>query len=130
MATAIRGADIMGRDRAELYDQDYTKAEKRFGRALTGLTELMEEARMDGMRIKEVRLQGPAHTGSGFRAIVKVEDEARHPYVAWRNGATAEDVVKQVVDGYNDGSLLLKEDKPWTPPEAPAAPRKSKRPSK
>lgn len=119
----------MGRDRNEALDVQYSKTLQRFAHALTEITEFMEDERMDGMRIKEIRLQGPAHTGSGFRAIVKVEDEARHPYVAWRNGATAEDVLKQVADGYGDGSLLLKEDKPWTPPEAPVATRKSRKAS-
>jgi len=117
----------MGRDRNEQLDIEWSKTLKRFARALTELTEQMEDERSDTMRIKEVRIQGPAHTGGGFRAIVKVEDEQRVPYVAFRTGSTVEDVVRQVADTYGDGTLILRPDKPWTPPEPVQTPRKSRK---
>lgn len=93
-------------------DYEYAEMFKRSWRALMTLANIMEEEMADGLIVKQITIQGPTHTGDGYRAIVKGQ-AAGNKFVGFQNADTPENVLSQVVAKIANGTLNWKEDTPW-----------------
>lgn len=88
---------------------------KRGGLAMLKLEKLMEDFDLNGLVIREVRIQGPEHTGSGYRAIIKGRSEDGRPFVAFHDGTSIQEMMDGIVQRQSAGTLKWREDEPWTP---------------
>lgn len=104
-----KGSDV-GRDPNERADEYMAAAFRKIGRSLMVLTECFEEWNMHGQRVREIKIQGPAVVGEGYRAVIKVDDEQGAPQVGFRSAATLDGLVADLAQAVSTGTLHLRAD--------------------
>ena len=93
------------------------------------IDQCMEEYNNMGQIITEIRVRGPEVTRGGYMAVIKVIDEGRHPFVAFRTAETSKALFEKVAFDIENQTLNLKEEQPYDPQgkKAQDAPEKAGR---
>lgn len=104
----------MGSKLEQQFDAAFQKELYRSLATWQALADLMEVGMADETIIKEIRVQGPAHTGGGFRAIIKGA-VGREAVVAFHNAETPRDLLAGVVARAHSDGLKWQVDAPYVP---------------
>lgn len=80
--------------------------------AWRAVSDLMEDEMADGTRIKEIRIQGPQHTGGGFRGIVKGQLGTRN-VVAFHNADNLKNLLVGINEAVRTDNIRWREDIPF-----------------
>jgi hypothetical protein len=108
-------AEKKGDNRNGYFDQVLKNEALDLYRACMVIDELSTGETMDGLRIMEIKLQGPAKRGGGVLAVIKARDASGQDWVAFRSGPDVRSVMRTVGQQLADGSLRFKEERPLTP---------------
>lgn len=87
---------------------------QRIWRALWVMDKWFSEEMGDGVMLLSVNVQGPAHTGSDYRAIVKGVDGKGAKWVAFVNGNSLAALHESIAEVGQVKGFRWKEDKPWS----------------
>lgn len=83
-------------------------------RTLVKMDTLLGEEMADGMRVNEIRVQGPNITGGGVRVIIKGAVDGQR-FVAFHNAEDVRTVLSGLVDRAENGAMRWKDDLPYVP---------------
>jgi len=94
-------------------DRAFQRAALKIWKSLNSLSEYLEDEVMGLGTVKEIRIQGPAATGDGYRAIVKVRAGDGGAFISFHNAGNLADLLVTLNDRMDNATMKWKEDLPY-----------------
>lgn len=94
-------------------DAAFVKTTMKTWRALNQLGDYMESEVAGVGTVKEIRVQGPAATGEGYRAIVKVIADDGGAFIAFHNASSLSELMVTLNERMDNATMKWKDDMPY-----------------